>query len=100
VPDAELPCRYSGALVHLAVEGDGRVALQFISPGRRGRRQAGTGDCVEATQRAQVLHQWVQRPSRDLRPQIAIKTVQPLFAQTHRLDTLLQHDLLRRMSKA
>jgi hypothetical protein len=34
-----------------------------------------------------------------LHPQIGVNTISPLFAQTHRLDTLLQNDLLRRLSK-
>jgi hypothetical protein len=33
------------------------------------------------------------------RAQISVNTIPPLFAQTHRPDILLQHDLLRGLSK-
>src|SRR4051812_36179206 len=64
-----------------------------------GRRQAGAGDRIQTAQRTQVLHQWEQRPGRDLRAQIAINTIPPLFTQTYRLNAFLQHDLLRWLSK-
>src|SRR3984885_4074188 len=63
------------------------------------RRQAGAGDRIQTAQRTQVLHQWEQRPGRDLRAQIAINTIPPLFTQTYRLNAFLQHDLLRWLSK-
>src|SRR5271157_747512 len=64
-----------------------------------GRRQAGAGDRIQTAQRTQVLHQREQRPGRDLRAQKPINAIPPLFTQTHRLNTFLQHDLLRRLSK-
>jgi hypothetical protein len=72
------------------------MAAARLVPAKAG---AGTGDHVQATERTQVLHQWEQRPGRDLLTQIAINTIAPLFAHTHGLDTFLQHDLLRRLRK-
>src|SRR5271157_878353 len=62
--------------------------------------QTGAGNGIQTAQRTEVPHQCEQRPSRDLCAQIAVNTISPLFGQTHRLDTLLQHDLLRRLSEA
>src|SRR5271166_5881890 len=55
--------------------------------------QTGAGDGIQTAQRTEVPHQCEQRPSRDLSAQIAVNTISPLFGQTHRLDTLLQHAL-------
>src|SRR3954453_3911800 len=66
---------------------------------RDGSPMASASDHIQAAERTQVLHQRKQRPARDLRAQIVLNAVSPLFAQTYRLDAFLQHDLLCGLSK-
>ena len=75
--------------------GGGRKARRIAD---RGRQPCG-GNHIQTAQCAQVLHQRKQRPCRYLRPQVSVNTMPPLLTQKHRFDALLQHDLLRRLSK-
>jgi hypothetical protein len=76
--------------------GGGREACRIANR----RRQASGNDHIHATQGAQVVHQWQQRPVGDLRTQISIDAINPLFGQAHRFNAFLQHDLLRWLGEA